>query len=158
MRVMMAKSNYYTRAFMALAAVAVLAMLLLAAARPALAQTIEVPANNSTDTDGDLYFEGYVLPGAWVELFEGENQVGISGIYECQYWGTYVYNCWSWGVSLTDVADGTHTYYAVATDDYGNALGQSDTVTVVVDKTMPPTVNNIEPAGGSDEHLDDGAT
>src|SRR5215204_2424320 len=65
MRMMMAKPNYTRRAFTALAAVAVLAMLLLVAARPALAQTtletpyISSPANNSDSDDGNIHFGGY---------------------------------------------------------------------------------------------------
>jgi Bacterial Ig-like domain len=44
-----------------------------------------------------------------------------------------------WGFSLTGVSDGTHTYYATATDTAGNVSDPSNPVTVVVDAdTTPP--------------------
>src|SRR5215217_1806199 len=152
----MVKPTYF-RVFtplVVIAAGAVLAMvlLLLGAAKPALADagwapTIDYPANNSEFADGNVYFEGYGPPGGSVDLFEvkdeGNNKVGYSQVSECQYLGTPLYNQYCWSVSLTGVADGTHTYYAVAYDENGNASDPSNSVTVVVDRSIPPTVNNI---------------
>ena len=158
----MAKPNYYTRrAFTALAAGAVLAMLLLlVAAVPALADagwgpTIDAPANNSVDNDGDIEFSGpsfSTLLGDTVDLYEdlpeGPNKVGTGTVWgiglDCE--AGCMYDWVSWGISLTGVADGPHTYYAVEYDNYGNVSDPSSTVTVVVDRSIPPTVDYFMPS------------
>src|SRR5215217_2295402 len=161
----MAKPNYYTRrSFTALAAGAVLTMLLLVAVRPALAQTaveaphIDYPANNSVDSDGDFEvgsYSEYDMQGNIFDLYEdlpeGPNKVGTGYVYgycsiDCDCPAGCAYDSSWWSVWLTDVPDGTHTYYAVATDYYGNVSDRSDTVTVKVDSTIPPTVDYFMPS------------
>ena len=163
------KPNYTRRAFTALAAGAVLAMLLLAAAGPAFAQTavetpyISYPANNSVDNDGDIVFSGlgsYDMLGFTVDLYEdlpeGPNKVGTGTVYgtgscfggPCDCESGCMYDSFDWSISVTGVADGTHTYHAVVTDFYGNVSDPSNTVTVVVDRSIPPTVDYTYPDDG----------
>ncbi len=110
--------------------------------------TVDLPAapvftaplsDPSTDTDGDFSLAGTAPAGSTVKVFDGATQVGsvpaTSG---------------SWALALVDVADGSHTYTATATDGFGNTSTPSASRTVTVD-TVHPHVTRTRPASGADD-------
>jgi subtilisin-like proprotein convertase family protein len=83
---------------------------------------ITSPANGSTDTDGAVTFTGTTTAGALVKVTTGgqtRNTVADDG-------GV-------WTVSFDDLADGSHTFTATATDGSGNVSARV-TITVAVDR------------------------
>jgi subtilisin-like proprotein convertase family protein len=110
--------------------------------------TVDVPAapvfttpasNPSTDNDGDFILAGTAQSGSTVKVFEGATQVG-----------TATAGGGSWAVALVDVAHGTHSYTATATDTFGNVSAASAARTVRID-TVHPHVTRTRPAAGADE-------
>ena len=97
-------------------------------------------ANPSTDRDGDFILAGTAQAGSTVKVFEGATQVGSATTAAA---GT-------WAVALVDVADGTHSYTATATDAFGNVSTASASRTVTVD-TVHPRVVRARPGPGADD-------
>lgn len=98
------------------------------------APTITSPANNSYDTDGNFLVAGTAEPGSTVRLYEGTT---LRGTATATGGGV-------WGVALRGVANGRHTYTALATDAEGNTSSPAAPRTVIVD-TVKPTVRAVSP-------------
>src|SRR5918997_2758813 len=97
---------------------------------------ITSPANDSYDTDGDLSISGTAEPDSAIELFEGTTSRGTATA------GT----TGAWGVQLTTVAEGSHTYTARATKN-GKTSGESGAITITVDTTDPGAPANLAAEG-----------
>ena len=96
---------------------------------------ISSPANNSFDTDGSFVVSGDAEILSTVKLYEGDTLKG--GGTDFGY---------GWGVTLTEVADGSHTYTATATDyEFGNT-SETVTLTVIVDTIAPDAPRITTPA------------
>jgi hypothetical protein len=78
---------------------------------------------------------GTAEAGTFVEIFDGAASKGGS-----------VASGGNWSKALAGVADGSHTYTAIATDAAGNASGSSNSVSVTVDATPPQTTIDSSPA------------
>ncbi|MCW2739304.1 Ig-like domain-containing protein [Nocardioides sp.] len=95
------------------------------------APVITSPTNGSRDADGTVTVTGTAPAGSLVRVTEGthgRNTVAEDG---------------TWSVTFGDVAEGTRTFSATATDASGN-ISAPATVTVVVD-TVAPKVGKIKP-------------
>ena len=93
------------------------------------APAITSPAGGATTSSGTLTVSGTAEPGSIVELFDG---VASKGVTATSLGG-------SWSKVVSGLAEGLHTFTAVATDAAGNASGLSSTRTVAVDTTIPDT-------------------
>jgi hypothetical protein len=98
---------------------------------------ITSPANKSYSTDGKVIVSGTAEANSTVKLFEeGSSQpVGTT---------TAGASSGSWSITLPSVAEGSHTYTAIATDAAGNASSESEPRTVIVDKSVP-TLESVSP-------------
>ncbi|MDQ3965788.1 MAG: Ig-like domain-containing protein, partial [Actinomycetota bacterium] len=90
------------------------------------APVITGPAN-SYDNDGNFTVSGTAEANSTVELFEGRTSKGKATVNG--------YGAWS--VALRNVASGSHSYTAKATDSAGNTSAASSARTIIVDKTAP---------------------
>jgi hypothetical protein len=105
------------------------------------APVITSPADGSVNTTGNVTVSGTAPTDALVvELFEGATSRGTTSVSG----GT-------WSRALTGVADGSHTYTAVARDAAGNTSGSSNAVTVTVDTTAPETTIDSGPTDPTTE-------
>ena len=102
---------------------------------PPPAPLITSPANNSFDTDGNFNVSGTAEANAKVELFEGSLRVSKP---------TTASSDGAWGIPLSGVTDGSHTYTAKATDAANNTSAPSNACTVIVD-TLKPRVTGTSP-------------
>ena len=103
------------------------------------APSITSPDDNSFDTDGAITLSGAAEAESTVEVFEGDASRG----------STTANGSGEWTKTLTNVADGSHTYKAKATDAVGNASGFSNTRTVTVDTAAPDTTIISGPTEGA---------
>jgi len=101
------------------------------------APVIGSPADGTTNTTGTIAFSGTAEPGSFVELYDGATR--LLGAATTNSSG-------NWSKTLTNVADGSHTYTATATDAAGNTSPASAAVTVTVDATAPNTSISASPA------------
>ena len=104
---------------------------------PPAAPVITSPADGSVNTTGNLTVAGTADPGSVVEVFEGSTS---KGAVTAGAGG-------GWSRPLTGVADGSHTYTAVATDSAGNSSAASNSTTVMVDTVAPSTTIDSGPSG-----------
>jgi arylsulfatase A-like enzyme len=95
---------------------------------------IDAPQNNEHVT-ADFRVSGTAEAGSVVELFEGASSRGTDTADASG----------DWSVSLSGVAEGSHTYTARATDAARNTSETSNARTVIVDITAP-TVQSVVPA------------
>jgi hypothetical protein len=103
------------------------------------APIITRPVEGSFDDDGFFFVSGTAQPGAKVELFEGTTSKGTD---TAGFDG-------KWGIALSRVGEGSHTYTARATDGVGNVSDPSEGRTVVVDATAPDAPVIKSPAEGA---------
>jgi subtilisin-like proprotein convertase family protein len=103
------------------------------------APVFTAPANPSTDNDGAVAFVGTAPAGSTVNVYDGATHVATTAAAATGGWGT----------NVQGLADGAHTFTAVAVDAYGNSSAASSPLTVTVD-TVAPTVVRARPAKGSD--------
>jgi hypothetical protein len=110
-------------------------------ANPPEAPVITSPKNDSYDNDGKFTVSGTAEKGSTVELFER-----LSGGDEVTKGkkATVDRLTGEWSIELPDVAEGSHTYAAKATDAVGNTSAASAALKVTVDKTAPK-VDSIRP-------------
>src|SRR5215208_855824 len=92
------------------------------------APTITSPQNNSYDTDGSFSVSGSAEASSTVELFEGTASKGATKADS---------SSGAWSIALSGISEGTHTYFAKATDAAGNTSSASNSVSVTVDKSAP---------------------
>jgi hypothetical protein len=166
---MMTKANYF-KGFMG-----ILAALLMAVLPLLIMHTSPAEASIACSSWTYYQYSPYCNPGpTTVDLFEGQNQVGTAMLGDVccstdisitrpadnstnndgniDVSGSTVSSIgWggNWSISLTGVAEGTHTYYAYASDYFSNFTGPSNTVTVVVGESQPATFDFISPLDGS---------
>ncbi len=104
---------------------------------------IKSPSNGATLNSSSFTVSGTAEPNSSVELFEGSSSVGK----------TQADSSGNWSISLSGVADGSHTYTAKATDAAGNTSSASSPLTLTVNTTpvdnTPPTVSSVVPASGA---------
>lgn len=94
--------------------------------------TITSPVNGSRDTDGTVTLTGTATAGALMKVTTGDktrNTVADGGV---------------WTVTFGDLADGSHTFTATATDSSGNVSAPA-TVTVTVDRVTPVEADTTAP-------------
>jgi subtilisin-like proprotein convertase family protein len=103
------------------------------------APVFTAPANPSTDNDGSVAFVGTAPANSTVNVYDGTTHVATAAAAATGGWGT----------SVQGLADGTHTFTAVAVDSYGNSSASSTPLTVTVD-TVAPRVASTRPAKGAD--------
>jgi probable HAF family extracellular repeat protein len=90
--------------------------------------SITSPPNNSYDTDGSFSVSGSAEASSTVELFEGTASKGTTKADS---------SSGAWSIALSGISEGTHTYFAKATDAAGNTSSASNSVSVTVDKSAP---------------------
>jgi uncharacterized protein YhfF len=112
---------------------------------PPATPAIVSPADGATSASATLTVSGTAEPGSIVELFDGATSKGV----------TTATSGGVWSKGAPALADGSHTFTAVATDAAGNASGVSNARTVVVDTSAPQT--SID-SGPSDPTAATGAT
>jgi hypothetical protein len=110
---------------------------------PPPAPTLAVTTPASCFTDRTVTLTGNRGDGSdavQVQVRDNGSSVGVADVDAAD--GT-------WSLTLTDVADGPHTYTAVARDAAANASPASDATAITVDATppAPPTVNAAATAG-----------
>ena len=98
------------------------------------APVITAPAQGSRINSASFAVKGTAEPGSTVELFEGTASRGTATAASSG----------SWSVTLSGVANGSHTYTARATDAVGNTSSASAARTVIVD-TARPSVTVVSP-------------
>jgi hypothetical protein len=103
------------------------------------APIITRPVEGSFDDDGFFFVSGTAQSGAKVELFEGTTSKGTDTAGSDR----------KWGIALSRVGEGSHTYTAKATDGVGNVSDPSEGRTVVVDATAPDAPVIKSPAEGA---------
>ncbi len=84
-------------------------------------------AANATDADGSV---------ARVEFFDGATSLGVDASAP-------------WGLTITGVVAGAHTYTARATDDRGATTTSAAVGVTVLMPNLPPTVSITSPSSGS---------
>ena len=97
------------------------------------------PANGST-TGPSPTVTGTAEDGADIEVFIDGTSIGTAVANDQGAWQLPV---------TTPLAGGSHTVYAIATDEAGNESGQSNTNTFTVDATAPAAPVIIAPANGA---------
>ena len=120
------------------------------------APTIDSPADNSYDTDGNFHFDGHTEGGSTVKVYQDGATTAAAG---SQTTDSTFSTAW-WNIYLTGVSEQTtaHTFDVTATDAAGN---ESDKTTVHVDvgnledvllrDKTPPTVidSSLMPPSGA---------
>ena len=101
------------------------------------APTIDSPADNSYDTDGNITLSGTSEASSTVELFDGSTSEGT----------TTADTSGDWSKTITGETPGSHTYTAKATDAAGNTSSASNAINVIVDITTPNTTIDSGPSG-----------
>jgi hypothetical protein len=100
------------------------------------APTITSPSDGSL-TGSSVTVTGTSEIGSTVRVYDGVASVGTTGAGAGG----------SWSMPLTGLADGTHSFTAIATDAAGNPSPASAAHTVTVDTTPPETTVNAGPNG-----------
>jgi hypothetical protein len=104
------------------------------------APAITSPPDGTTNNTGSFTVSGTVEAGSVVEIFDGVTSKG-----------TVSATGGTWSKAFTGVADGSHTYTAIASDTAGNTSGVSNSRTVIVDTTAPDTSVDSGPAATTNE-------
>lgn len=86
-------------------------------------------------TTGAFTLRGYAEPGSTVEVFEGSESVGTVTADRYALWG----------LRVTGVPEGAHSYRAVATDRAGNVSAISEPRKIVADATKPKVIGVTPP-------------
>ena len=92
------------------------------------------PAEGARLNNGSFALSGTAEANSTVELFEGTASKGTDTADSSG----------DWGIALSGVSDGSHSYKAKATDPAGNASAASGVRTLVVD-TAAPLVSRVVP-------------
>jgi len=101
------------------------------------APTINGPADNSYDTDGNISFDGYTEGGNTVKVYQDGATTAAGSNTTDSFFST----AW-WNIYLTGVSEQStpHTFDVTATDAAGNESAKT-TVHVTVDDS-PPTITS----------------
>ena|GEM_PF-6355379 len=100
---------------------------------------ISAPANNALIGSSNVVLSGTAEPGSTVEVYDGGGPTPSAK--------TTAGGGGDWSITLSGVADGSHTYSAVAVDAAGNVSSPSVPLTVTVDTTPPTTSIQTGPSG-----------
>jgi hypothetical protein len=104
------------------------------------APVITSPPDGTTSNTGSFTVSGMVEAGSVVEIFDGVTSKG-----------TVSATGGTWSKAFAGVADGSHTYTAIASDSAGNTSAVSNSRTVIVDTTPPHTSVDSGPAASTNE-------
>jgi len=102
------------------------------------APVITSPAEGEPVSAHFFFVSGTAQANSRVELFEGTTSVGT----------TTANTSGGWAISLRDVAEGSHTYTAKATDAASNTSAASASRTVIADATAPAAPVITSPTEG----------
>jgi Big-like domain-containing protein len=106
------------------------------------APVITSPPDGTTSNTGSFTVSGTVEAGAVVEVFDGATSKG-----------TVSASGGTWTKAFAGVADGSHTYTAIASDTAGNTSGVSNSRMVIVDTTPPNTSVDSGPAATTNQTI-----
>jgi hypothetical protein len=101
------------------------------------APVITSPADGSTSAGRTIAVSGTAEAGSTVAVFDGSTSQGT----------TSADGTGAWSTTLSNVADGSHTYTAKATDAAGNTSAASAPTTITVNATAPVTTITSGPSG-----------
>jgi hypothetical protein len=104
------------------------------------APAITSPPDGTTSNTGSFTVSGTVEAGSVVEIFDGLTSKG-----------TVSATGGTWSKAFAGVAEGSHTYTAIASDSAGNTSAVSNSRTVIVDTTAPDTAVDSGPAATTNE-------
>jgi uncharacterized protein YhjY with autotransporter beta-barrel domain len=102
------------------------------------APTVTAPVSGSTTNDNTPTFTGTTEANSVVRVFIGGSFAGNATVTST-----------NWSYTPTTLADGSHNFWATATDVAGNLSPQSATGTLIVDTTPPPVPAIDVPAAGA---------
>jgi hypothetical protein len=101
------------------------------------APVITSPADGSTSTSRTITVSGTAEAGSTVAVVDGSTSQGT----------TSADGTGAWSTTLSNVADGSHTYTAKATDAAGNTSAASAPTTITINATAPVTTITSGPSG-----------